>query len=73
MLFLFFLMVLPRAFAQAPADNANQEPKTAPQTMHILSSYEGQMVNSIEIVGRPDIDTERYAQVLVQRAGEHGV
>src|ERR1700680_3889242 len=69
-LFLLFLMVLSRAFAQAPAGNASQEPKTAPQTMQILSSYEGQAVNSIEIVGRPDIDTERYAQVLVQRAGE---
>jgi outer membrane protein assembly factor BamA len=69
-LFLLFLMVLSRAFAQAPAGNGSQEPKTAPQTMQILSSYEGQTVNSIEIVGRPDIDTERYAQVLLQRAGD---
>jgi len=38
--------------------------------MQILSSYEGQTVHSIEMVGRPAIDTERYAQVLVQHAGE---
>jgi outer membrane protein assembly factor BamA len=38
--------------------------------MQILSSYEGQTVNSIELAGRPDVDTERYAQSLTLRASE---
>ena len=38
--------------------------------MQILTSYEGQPVTSIELAGRPDIDTERYAQNFVQHAGE---
>ena len=69
-LYLVFLIVLPRAFAQAPAGSGGHEPKTSPQTMQILSSYEGQTVNSIELAGRPDLDTPRYAASLVQRAGE---
>jgi outer membrane protein insertion porin family len=38
--------------------------------MQILSSYEGQTVNSIELPGRPDVDIERYAQSLTLRASE---
>jgi outer membrane protein insertion porin family len=64
------LMVLSRAFAQAPASKGSEEPKTSPQTMQILSSYEGQTVNSIELAGRPNVDTERYAQILAIRASE---
>ena len=67
---MLFLIALSRAIAQAPANKDNQEPKTSPQTMQILSSYEGQIVNSIELAGRPDVDTEHYAQSLIQRAGE---
>jgi outer membrane protein assembly factor BamA len=63
-------MVLSRAFAQAPASKGGVEPKTSPQTMQILSSYEGQTINSIELAGRPDVDTERYAQSLTLRASE---
>ena len=40
------------------------------KTMQILSSYEGQTVNSIELAGRPEVDTEQYAESLIQRAGE---
>ncbi len=69
-LLLVSLMVLSRAFAQAPASKGGEEPKTSPQTMAILSSYEGQTVNSIELAGRPDVDTGRYAQSLTLRAGE---
>ena len=69
-LYLVFLIVLPRAFAQAPVRNGSHEPKTSPQTMQILSSYEGQTVNSIELAGRPDLDTSRYAGSLVQHADE---
>jgi outer membrane protein insertion porin family len=64
------LMVLSRAFAQAPVSKGSEEPKTSPHTMQILSSYEGQTVNSIELAGRPGVDTERYAQSLTLRASE---
>jgi outer membrane protein assembly factor BamA len=63
-------MVLSRAFAQVPANRDSQEPKTSPLTMQILSSYEGQTVNSIELAGRPDVDTKSHSQSLIQRAGE---
>lgn len=69
-LLLVSLMVPSHAFAQAPASKDSEEPKTSPQTMQILSSYEGQTVNSIELAGRPDVDTERYAQSLTLRASE---
>ena len=63
------LIAVSPALAQAPSESDNQEPKTSPQTMQILSSYEGQTVESIELSGNPDI-TERYAQNVIQHAGE---
>lgn len=70
LLYLLFLVVLSHAFAQAPANKDSQEPKTPPLTIQILSSYEGETVNSIELAGRLDIDTERYVQSMSQHAGE---
>jgi outer membrane protein insertion porin family len=46
------------------------EPKTAPATQSILSSYEGQQVTSVEIAGRPDLDTSKLLPMLEQKAGE---
>ena len=48
----------------------SQLPKTAPATANILSSYEGQNVTSVEIAGRPDLDTSKLLPLLQQRAGE---
>jgi outer membrane protein insertion porin family len=46
------------------------QPKTAPQTQGILSSYEGQRVTTIEIAGRPNLDTSKLIPLLQQHAGE---
>lgn len=68
--YLFCLLIIARVFAQVPANNVSQQPKTSPQTLQTLSSYEGQSVVSIELAGRPDIDVDRFQQFLVQHAGE---
>jgi outer membrane protein insertion porin family len=59
-----------------PSDQPNSEqlpsnqPKTAPQTQAVLSSYEGQNVTAVEIAGRPSLDTSKLLPLLPQRAGE---
>ena len=45
-------------FAQSTGQ-PGQQPKTAPQTQAILSSYEGQTVTAVEIAGRPNLDTSK--------------
>jgi len=47
-----------------------QQPKTAPQTQAILSSYEGQTVTAVEIAGRPNLDTGKLLPLLAQHQGE---
>ena len=62
---------MPVADSQASsASGTKQLPKTAPATEQILSSYEGQNVTSIEVVGRPNEDTNQYQQMFLQQAGE---
>jgi outer membrane protein assembly factor BamA len=48
----------------------SQQPKTAPATQNILFSYEGQNVTSVEIAGRPDLDTSVFLPLLKQQAGQ---
>ncbi len=36
----------------------------------MLASYEGQSVSSVEIAGRPDFETSRFASLLEQKAGQ---
>jgi outer membrane protein insertion porin family len=67
---LLFLAAFAQAFAQSATGNPEQQPKTSPQTAEILSSYEGQRVISIELAGRPDIDSSRYARYFLQKEGE---
>src|ERR1700759_3489061 len=69
---LYFLVLLAFscAFPQAPTRSGSQQPKTSPMTKQLLSSYEGQTVTSIELAGRPDISTDRYAPIFVQQAGQ---
>jgi outer membrane protein insertion porin family len=55
--------------AQITEQPANQ-PKTAPQSQAILSSYEGQNVTAVEIAGRPNLDTSKLLPLLPQRSGE---
>ncbi len=51
-------------------EQPSQQPKTAPQTQAILSSYEGQTVTAVEIAGRPDLDTSKLMPLLEQHPGE---
>ena len=44
-----------------------QAPKTAPQVQEVLPAYEGQNVVSIEVAGRPNLNTEQLLPLLVQR------
>ncbi|HEX3940294.1 MAG TPA: POTRA domain-containing protein [Acidobacteriaceae bacterium] len=67
---LLFLALGSRGLAQAPADDTGQQPATAPQTVQLLPSYEGQNVSSIELAGRPDIKTEDYLKYFAQSAGQ---
>ena len=55
------------------AQNTNQPgqlPKTAPNSQAILYSYEGQNVTTVEIAGRPNLDTSKLLPLLQQHAGE---
>jgi outer membrane protein insertion porin family len=51
-------------------EQPSQQPKTAPQTQAILSSYEGQTVTAVEIAGRPNLDTSKLMPLLQQHQGE---
>jgi outer membrane protein insertion porin family len=51
-------------------EQPSQQPKTAPQTQAILSSYEGQTVTAVEIAGRPNLDTSKLMPLLEQHPGE---
>lgn len=55
--------------AQNPKE-PSQQPRTAPDRQAILSSYEGQNVTSVEIAGRPNLDTSKLMPLLQQHAGE---
>jgi outer membrane protein insertion porin family len=54
----------------AAQNTPQQVPNTAPATQQILYSYEGQQVTSIEIAGRPDLDTSKLLPQMQQHAGE---
>ncbi|MGC2400557.1 MAG: POTRA domain-containing protein [Acidobacteriaceae bacterium] len=58
-----------RLCAQNPSE-PSQQPKTSPTSQAILSSYEGQKVLSLEVAGRPDLDTSKLIPSLPQHAGE---
>jgi outer membrane protein insertion porin family len=50
--------------------SAAQLPQTAPATAQILASYEGQNVTSVEIAGRPNLNSSSFSSMLVQKAGQ---
>jgi len=66
---LSILAVSMSMLAQSP-EQPSQQPKTAPQTQAILSSYEGQTVTAVEIAGQPNLDTSKLAPTLEQHQGE---
>ncbi len=44
--------------------------RDTPATEQMLASYQGQTVSSVEIAGRPDLQTSRFASLLEQKAGQ---
>ena len=69
-LWLAAALLLCSGLAAQTTEKPINQPKTAPQTQAILSSYEGQSVTSVEIAGRPNLDTGKLLPLLPQRAGE---
>jgi outer membrane protein assembly factor BamA len=57
-----------------PADIASaaqvQTPGNTPMSDQILSSYEGQKVSSVEIAGRPDLNSSQFNSCFQQQAGQ---
>lgn len=55
-----------------PADrsDAPEVPATPPLTEQMLSSYEGQNVSSVQLVGRPNLDPRQFAPEMTQKTGE---
>jgi outer membrane protein insertion porin family len=67
------LSLIAICFAVAPAilaQEKSQPPKTSPQTIDTLPSYEGQNVTAIELAGQPDLRTNQFASDFSQHAGE---
>ena len=53
-----------------PTQTAAESPKTAPQEKEVLRSYEGQNVTSVELAGRPNLDTEQLLPLLAQQRNQ---
>ena len=49
---------------------ATEEPATPPDTDQLISSYEGQNVSAVILAGRPDLDLEKLAPLMTQKANE---
>lgn len=49
---------------------AGQSPEVTSANPQILSSYEGQNVSSIEIAGRPELDSSHFKSSFLQREGQ---
>ncbi len=64
------VLVLCSGLAAQTTSQPSEQPKTAPQTQAILSSYEGQNVTAVEIAGRPSLDTSKLLPLLPQHSGE---
>ncbi len=58
------------AAQQTPTMTPQQAPSTSSEVVQAMPNYVGQKVASIELAGRPDLDTARYLPLLVQREGE---
>jgi outer membrane protein insertion porin family len=63
-------MLFPAVSGAAQTAAQKQAPATAPQVRQVLASYEGQRVLSLELAGRPDLDPQQVAPLLVQHEGE---
>jgi outer membrane protein insertion porin family len=60
----------PALFAQTgPTAAPQQAPRTAPQVLATLPSYEGQNVTSVELAGQPGLNITDYQNLLAQKPG----
>jgi outer membrane protein insertion porin family len=56
--------------AQLAGGQHPQIPGTTPMSEQVLSSYEGQHVSSVEIAGRPELNSSQFTPLFQQHAGE---
>jgi outer membrane protein assembly factor BamA len=64
------LAAAPLAFAQQADPDLKSLPRTTPQSEKMFSSYEGQNVSSIEIVGQPNLDVRTLEPKFEQKAAQ---
>src|SRR3954468_16613000 len=63
-------LLLSLAAAQSgPTATPQQAPRTAPQVMATLPSYEGQNVTTVELAGQPGLRFADYEPLLAQKPG----
>jgi outer membrane protein assembly factor BamA len=58
------------ASPQAAASKKTPQDSNVPPAEQILSSYEGQAVTTVEIAGRPDLNTSQFESKFAQKAGQ---
>ena len=59
-----------RALAQTNDAVARRIPENTPAAAQILSSYEGQNVSSVELAGRPDLNSAQFTPLFEQKGGQ---
>ena len=52
-----------------PTASPQQAPRTAPQVLETLPSYEGQNVTTVELAGQPGLNIADYQNLLAQKPG----
>src|SRR3954468_19254717 len=63
-------LLSPALLAQTgPTATPQQAPRTAPQVMATLPSYEGQNVTTVELAGQPGLNIADYQNLLAQKPG----
>lgn len=65
---IFAWLFISHLHAQDPV--TTQTPRTTPAAEEVASSYEGQTVSSIEIAGRPDLNTSQYEHLFLQQPAQ---
>ncbi len=64
------LLLTSLLFAQTGATASPQQaPRTAPQVLETLPSYEGQHVTTVELAGQPGLNPADYQDLLFQKPG----
>lgn len=66
-----FSAILPLTLCaqSGPTASPQQAPRTAPQVLQTLPSYEGQNVTTVELAGQPGLNIADYQNLLAQKPG----